>query len=224
MAAKTAMILAAGRGERMRPLTDKAPKPLLTVKGKSLIEYHLCGLKLAGYQRVVINHAWLGQQIEEYIGDGQKFGLQILYSPEKHALETAGGITQALPLLCQTSDETYFTVVNGDVFTDFDFNKLPLEIGAGCAHLVLVDNPKHNPDGDFYLVNQKIQQSGQQKLTFSGIAKYHKDFFKGQKVEVKPLVPLFRQAIAQQKMSAQYYPGIWTDVGTPERLEQLNQA
>ncbi|MGJ8681554.1 N-acetylmuramate alpha-1-phosphate uridylyltransferase MurU [Paraglaciecola sp.] len=224
MTTKTAMILAAGRGERMRPLTDKVPKPLLTVQGKALIEHHLLALKKAGYQRVVINHAWLGKQIEAQLGDGKQFALEILYSPEQQALETAGGIVQALPLLCQNEDESCFTVVNGDVFTDFDFNELPIEISAGRAHLVLVNNPEHNLKGDFYLAGQKLVESGQKKLTFSGIAKYHKDFFLGQEVEVKSLVPLFFDGISKQTITAQHYMGSWTDVGTPQRLEQLNNS
>lgn len=240
MTNKTAMILAAGRGERMRPLTDNVPKPLLKIHGKTLIEYHLEALKKAGYQRVVINHAWLGHKIEEYIGDGHRFGLDILYSAENQALETAGGIINALPLLfpnkrggaheqqSQKESENCFTVVNGDVFTDFDFSQLPIEISVGCAHLVLVDNPQHNFAGDFYFDKKQIEDSGDKKLTFSGIAQYHKDFFDGQfvlgeDIKVTPLAPMLRKGISAQKITGQHYQGAWTDVGTPQRLELLNR-
>lgn len=246
MAFKIAMILAAGRGERMRPLTDNLPKPLLEIHGKTLIEYHLEALKKSGYQRVVINHAWLGHKIEEHIGDGHRFGLEVLYSVENQALETAGGIINALPLLfsnkqrdphkqeCQkqqvssNQQASCFTVVNGDVFTDFNFSELPVEISVGSAHLVLVNNPQHNPTGDFFLVDQRLQDSGEQKLTFSGIAQYHKDFFAGQidlgeSPNVKPLAPMLRKGISAQKITGQYHQGTWTDVGTPQRLEQLNR-
>lgn len=229
------MILAAGRGERMRPLTDDLPKPLLEIHGKTLIEYHLEALKKAGYQRVVINHAWLGHKIEEHIGNGQRFGLDVRYSPENQALETAGGIINALPLIFSNeqtgpnTQEQSFTVVNGDVFTDFDFNQLPLDIPAGGAHLVLVDNPQHNSTGDFFLVEQRLQDSGEQKLTFSGIAQYHKDFFESQydlteSPKVKPLAPMLRKGISAQKITGQHHQGAWTDVGTPQRLERLNQT
>ncbi|WP_158967370.1 N-acetylmuramate alpha-1-phosphate uridylyltransferase MurU [Paraglaciecola sp. L3A3] len=223
MAIKTAMILAAGRGERMRPLTDLTPKPLLKVQGIALIEYHIRALKKAGFQRIVINHAWLGQQIEDALGDGAQFGLKILYSAEFQALETAGGIIQALPLLCQNEKEVSFTVVNGDIFTNYDFTQLPIEIPAQSAHLVMVDNPTHNPEGDFYCVAGHILDTGQQKLTFSGIAQYHKDFFAGQNIAVKPLAPMLREAISVRNVSGQHFHGEWTDVGTPERLAVLNK-
>lgn len=217
------MILAAGRGERMRPLTDAVPKPLLKVRGKSLIEYHLEALKQADYQRVIINHAWLGQQIESAIGTGKRFGLEIVYSPEVAALETAGGIINALPLLCPNDHHEVFTVVNGDIFTDFDFDKLPAHFPDGIeAHLVMVNNPQHNPDGDFYLDNHRLHPTLGCKLTFSGIAMYHKRFFSQQSIDVKPLPPMWRDAIKREKISAQYFTGQWTDVGTPQRLGELN--
>lgn len=216
------MILAAGRGERMRPLTDHTPKPLLIVQGLPLIEYHLLALKQAGYQRIVINHAWLGQQFEECLGDGNRFGLQIIYSAESPALETAGGIVNALPLLCQNDSECCFAVVNGDIYSDYDFNTLPVEIPSQSAHLVMVDNPLHNPSGDFYFRDGKLSDSGAEKLTFSGIACYHKDFFLGRNSGVEPLAPMFRAAIKVKKVSAQYFSGNWTDVGTPQRLNELN--
>jgi MurNAc alpha-1-phosphate uridylyltransferase len=152
----TAMILAAGRGERMRPLTDITPKPLLKVNGKPLIEYHIEGLVKAGYERIVINHAWLGQQIEDTLGDGKRFGVQLLYSPEYTALETAGGIVKALPLLCPTAQDQQFTVVSADIVTDFDFSLLPTVLGQDLAHLVMVSNPLHHQDGDFYFRQGRV--------------------------------------------------------------------
>lgn len=219
----TAMILAAGRGERMRPLTDTLPKPLLTIHQKPIIEYHLEGLKAAGYERVIINHAWLGNMIEDKIGNGERFGLQVIYSPEVNALETAGGIVKALPLLCPSDQEHWFTVINGDVFTDFDFTKLrELRPSNETAHLVMVNNPEHNPQGDFYFEDKRLNVSQGKKLTFSGIAIYHKSFFDDVSCEIQPLAPMLRDNIKNNLISAQYHSGHWTDVGTPERLAQLN--
>jgi MurNAc alpha-1-phosphate uridylyltransferase len=220
----TAMILAAGRGERMRPLTDSVPKPLLEVQGKALIVYHLQALKKAGYERVIINHAWLGEKLEAALGDGQKFGLSLIYSPEHLALETAGGIINALPLLCPHQDDQYFTVVNGDIFTDFDISKLPLAMIDKSAHLVMVNNPSHNPSGDFYYQNGLLNTESGQKLTFSGVARYHKDFFAGMGSQVRPLAPMLREAINKEQVEAQFFQGMWTDVGTPQRLAQLNSS
>lgn len=223
MKLKTAMILAAGRGERMRPLTDSVPKPLLKVQGKPLIEYHLESLKRSGYQRVIINHAWLGQQIESVLGTGERFGLDILYSAENQALETAGGINKALSLLCPDPDDEMFIVVNGDIFTDFDFDTLPTYLPEGVdAHLVMVNNPSHNPDGDFYFEGHRLHPEQRPKLTFSGIAVYNKSFFAQVKPGVKPLPPMLRTAINQGLISAQHFTGHWTDVGTPQRLNELN--
>ncbi|MEP2653660.1 MAG: N-acetylmuramate alpha-1-phosphate uridylyltransferase MurU [Paraglaciecola sp.] len=220
----TAMILAAGRGERMRPLTDSVPKPLLTVRRKALIEYHLEALKTAGYERVIINHAWLGSMIEDKIGGGERFDLQILYSPEVDALETAGGIVNALPLLCPTEQAQYFTVINGDVFTDYDFSQLrKLRFSNEVAHLVMIDNPEHNPDGDFYLDESRLNINQGKKLTFSGIAVYQKSFFDNVNCEIKPLAPMLKSGIQNNLISGQYFSGNWTDVGTPERLAQLNK-
>ena len=221
----TAMILAAGRGERMRPLTDSVPKPLLKVQGKPLIEYHLEALKRSGYERVVINHAWLGQQIERVLGTGERFGLEILYSAESQALETAGGIINALPLLCSSSEDAMFTVVNGDIFTDFNFDTLPTYLPEGVeAHLVMVDNPFHNPKGDFYFTSHSLDPKQGSKLTFSGIAVYRKGFFTQQSAGVKALPPMWRTAIDQGLIGAQHFTGQWTDVGTPERLNELNKT
>lgn len=220
----TAMILAAGRGERMRPLTDTVPKPLLTIHQKPLIEYHLEALKMAGYQRVIINHAWLGHLIEEEIGNGKRFGLQVIYSPEVNALETAGGIVKALPLLCPTEQAQSFTVINGDVFTDFDFASLrDLRLSGEEAHLVMVDNPEHNPKGDFYFEDRRLSVSQGKKLTFSGIAVYQKSFFDNVSCEIQSLAPMLIAGIQNNLISAQYFLGNWTDVGTPERLAQLNK-
>jgi MurNAc alpha-1-phosphate uridylyltransferase len=217
------MILAAGRGERMRPLTDFVPKPLLKVQGKPLIEYHLEALKRSGYERVVINHAWLGHQIESVLGIGERFGLDILYCAETQALETAGGIINALPLLCPNIQDDLFTVVNGDIFTDFDFDFLPANLPEGVeAQLVMVDNPNHNTDGDFYFTQQGLHPNQGNKLTFSGIAVYRKSFFAKVNSGVKPLAPMLRTAINERLIGAQYFSGHWTDVGTPQRLTELN--
>lgn len=215
---KTAMLLAAGRGERMRPLTDSVPKPLLKVKGKPLLEYHMQALKKAGIQRVVINHAWLGQQIVDYFADGDKWGLEILYSAENPALETAGGIIKALPLL---GDEA-FMVINGDVFCDYPIDKLQLAPGL-LAHLVLVANPAHNPEGDFALERNLARSEGNPAFTFSGIGIYHPDFFADCATGTLALAPILRQKMSQNQVSAEVYNGFWCDVGTPERLQQLNE-
>lgn len=225
MKCNTAMILAAGRGERMRPLTDAVPKPLLKIQGKPLIEYHLEALKRSGYQRVVINHAWLGQQIESVLGTGERFGLEILYSAETQALETAGGIIKALPLLCPNSQDEVFTVVNGDIFTDFDFDTLLTDLPEGVeAHLVMVDNPCHNPHGDFYFTGDRLHPKQGNKLTCSGIAVYRKGFFTQGNCGVQPLAPMWINAIHKGVIGAQYFTGQWTDVGTPQRLNELNKT
>jgi len=223
MKLNTAMILAAGRGERMRPLTDSVPKPLLQVQGKPLIEYHLESLKRSGYQRIIINHAWLGQQLESVLGTGKRFGLDILYSAESQALETAGGINNALSLLCPSSADEWFTVVNGDIFTNFNFDTLPTYLPERIeAHLVMVNNPSHNPAGDFHFEAHRLHPEEGCKLTFSGVAIYHKNFFAEMQSGVKPLAPMLRTAINRQLISAQHFTGQWTDVGTPQRLNELN--
>lgn len=220
-----AMILAAGRGERMRPLTDTLPKPLLQVGDKALIEYHIEALHKAGIKELVINHAWLGNKIERYLGNGRRFGVQIRYSREAEALETAGGIRQALPLLGNTP----FIVVNGDVFTDYDYTQLT-ELNFNCmAHLVLVNNPEHNPQGDFYLQDKQVYDKANKpeqvkRFTFSGIGLYQPEFFAALKPGKQALAPLLREAMAQQQVSGEFYPGLWLDIGTPQRLEALNQS
>lgn len=212
------MILAAGRGERMRPLTDNTPKPLLKVAGKMLIEYHLEKLKAAQITEVVINHAWLGKKIEQALGDGSKYGLTIQYSAETEALETAGGIINALPLL----GDDLFIVINADIYCDYDFSNLPSLI-SGLAHLVLVENPPHHPEGDFFLTQSGlVEQAGENKQTFSGIGIYHPDLFQNNLKGKLALAPVLRQAMDQHQVSGESYQGIWHDIGTPERLNELN--
>jgi len=213
-----AMILAAGRGERMRPLTDHTPKPLLKVGGKPLIVWHLERLAKAGFKEVVINHAHLGEQIEQTLGNGSQWGLHIKYSPEKIALETAGGIANALPLL----GDAPFLVVNGDTFTEIDFASLKLSPN-NLAHLVLVDNPPQHPNGDFAIQGGMLKNDGVQKLTFSGTGIYQPELFAGiARGEPAKLAPLLRLAIGQNKATAEHYQGVWHDIGTPERLHDLD--
>jgi MurNAc alpha-1-phosphate uridylyltransferase len=212
-----AMILAAGRGERMRPLTDTIPKPLLEVGGQCLIEYHLQALRAAGVTQVVINVSWLGEQLVEKLGDGQKYDLGITYSAEPgRALETAGGIKKALPLL----GDAPFIVVNGDIWTDFDFSTLP-EQPEKDAHLILVNNPEHNPQGDFDLSPGHVLTNAP-GFTFSGISVFLPDFFRRQQDGVLPLAPLLREAIENKKVTGELYTGQWWDVGTPQRLQELD--
>lgn len=215
-----AMILAAGRGERMRPLTDHTPKPLLKVGGKSLIVWHLERLAKAGFKEVVINHAHLGEQIEQALGDGSQWSLHIQYSPEKTALETAGGIANALPPLGSEP----FLVVNGDTFTEVDFSVLKHALRPNIhAHLVLVNNPPQHPNGDFAIEDGRLKNTGTQMLTFSGVGVYHPDLFANiTRGEPAKLAPLLRQAIADNKATAEYYQGVWHDIGTPERLNILD--
>lgn len=212
-----AMILAAGRGERMRPLTDKTPKPLLQAGGRALIEYHLANLKQAGIHEVVINHAWLGRQIEAALGDGSRYGLSIRYSAEGEALETAGGIQRALPLL----GETPFIAINGDIWTDYSLDMLPRD-PAGLAHLVLVENPPHHPAGDFQLDSGYVAAQGAACLTFSGIGVYRPALFSGVAPGKAPLAPLLRAAMAKREVTGEHYTGRWFDIGTPERLAELD--
>lgn len=209
----------------MRPLTDHTPKPLLQVGGKALIVWHLENLAKAGFKEVVINHAHLGSQIESALGDGSKWNLHIQYSPEAVALETAGGIANALPLLTDNgANREPFLVVNGDTFTNIDFASVQLAQNM-LAHLVLIDNPPQHPKGDFAIEKGLLANSGLQMYTFSGVGVYHPDLFNGiSRGEAAKLAPLLRQAIGEGKASAEYYPGIWHDVGTPERLSALNET
>ena len=214
-----AMILAAGRGERMRPLTDQTPKPLLKVGGKPLIQYHIEALRDAGFRELVVNHAHLGNQIVERLGDGAQFGVHIDYSAEAEgALETGGGIKQALPLL----GEQPFLVINGDIWTDYPYQQLYRE-PEGLAHLVLIDNPPHHPEGDFQLNGRRLTVEGKRKLTFSGIGLYQPDLFADSPDGAFPLAPLLRGAMQAGQVSGEYFQGRWLDIGTPQRLAELNR-
>jgi len=218
-----AMILAAGRGERMRPLTDTTPKPLLKVAGKSLIQYHIEAVKAAGISDIVINHAWLGEQIESTLGDGNRLGVRIQYSREGSALETGGGIFRALPLL----GDTPFIVINGDIFTDYPISGLCRQLtGNDLVHLVMVPNPLHNQKGDFFLHQSRMSDDNVagERCTFSGMAVYQPELFQGCQDGSFPLAPLLRKAMSQGRASGELYGGLWTDVGTPERLSQLNES
>ncbi len=215
---RAAMILAAGRGERLRPLTDTTPKPLLRVRGRPLIEHHVIGLARAGVARIVINLAWLGSQIREYLGDGERYGVAIVYSEETpRALETAGGIFRALPLL----EPGPFAVVNGDVFTDFPFATLGVGVDFD-AHLVLVSNPPQHARGDFGIERGLALPDAASRYTFSGIAMYRSGFFDGCTDGVFPLKPMLLRSMATRRCSAQLYTGAWEDVGTAQRLAALN--
>lgn len=215
-----AMILAAGRGERMRPLTDHTPKPLLPVAGRPLIEHTINQLVSAGFTEIVINHAHLGQQMEDKLGNGAQLGAKIDYSPEgEQALETAGGIINALPLLGNEP----FLVVNGDIATDFPFAELK-NIPVDLAHIVLIDNPPHHPQGDFALdISGNVIENDNQRYTFSGIGLYHPDLFSKTPPGKSKLAPLLREAIAAKKATGQHYSGFWMDIGTPERLQELDR-
>ncbi|MDY7562172.1 nucleotidyltransferase family protein [Pseudomonas sp. 10B1] len=214
-----AMILAAGKGERLRPLTLHTPKPLVRVGNAPLIEYHLRALYAAGFTEVVINHAWLGQQIEDCLGDGERFGLSIRYSPESEPLETGGGIFRALPLL----GDRPFLVVNGDIWTDYDFTNLHRPI-AGLAHLVLVDNPAHHLAGDFALVEGRVEPSQTvPRLTYSGMAIVHPQLFDGCEAGAFKLAPLLRSAMAHDLVSGEHFVGRWVDVGTHERIAEVER-
>jgi N-acetyl-alpha-D-muramate 1-phosphate uridylyltransferase len=215
---RVAMILAAGRGERLRPLTDATPKPLLRVGGEALIERHVAALAGAGMTRLVINLAWLGSQISDYLGDGSRYGASITYSVERpRALETAGGIFRALRHL----NPEPFAVVNADIYTDFPFASL--EIGADRdAHLVLVPNPPQHPQGDFGVQGGLALPAAAAQYTFSGIGVYRRGLFAGCTDGVFPLKPLLLRAMEAQRCSAELYTGAWDDVGTPERLRVLN--
>ncbi len=236
-----AMILAAGRGERMRPLTDHTPKPLLEVAGRALIVWHIEKLVAAGITELVINHAHLGEQIESALGDGSRFGASIRYSPETSALETAGGIANALPMLCpprpsgeRLGEREVFAVVNGDIWCDYDFSALPdraaaMQSTGDAAHLVLVNNPAHHPNGDFYLHASRVvtlpttHYPLSAALTFSGIGLYHPRMFDEiTRGSVAPLAPLLRAQMAQGKVSGEHHTGRWIDVGTPQRLHELD--
>jgi len=213
-----AIILAAGLGNRMRPLTDVTPKPLLEVNEKPLIVYHIEKLAKNGFKEIVINIAHLGAQISDALGDGSAWNVKIFYSDERDegALESAGGIVKALPLLGDT-----FLVVNGDVWCDYDFDS-NFDLGEDSAHLILVNNPSHNLDGDFAIDGSRARLDGDTKYTFSGISYYKSELFKNVAYGKSALAPLLREYIKEDKISAEVYDGIWKDIGTPQRLEEVN--
>jgi MurNAc alpha-1-phosphate uridylyltransferase len=220
-----AMILAAGRGERMRPLTDNLPKPLLEAGGKPLIVWHIERLVAAGIADIVINHAHLGHKLVQALGDGSAFGVSIRWSAEPEgALETAGGIAHALPLL----GDAPFMVINGDTWCDPDIAALAraagtLQADAALAHLLLVPNPSHHPDGDFTLMDGRAGETGSRKLTFSGVAAYHPSLFAALDPDTPAkLAPLLRAAIHDGRVSGALHDGQWFDVGTPERLAEVD--
>ena len=217
-----AMILAAGLGERMRPLTESCPKPLLEVGGRALIEYHLSALVKAGITDIVINVSHLGHQIERRLGDGTHYGVSIEYSRESSPLETAGGIANAHHLLGSAP----FVVVNGDIWCDYPFSQLPSRID-GMAHLVLVDNPAHHPIGDFVLndLGKVVEATGdQQRLTYSGIGIYRPELFQDiAESQSAPLAPLLISAMREGRITGEHYRGEWLDIGTPERLQALDR-
>ncbi|MCQ8106342.1 nucleotidyltransferase family protein [Methylomonas sp. SURF-2] len=216
-----AMILAAGRGERMRPLTDHTPKPLLRVAGKALIEYGLENLAKAGFTEIVVNVAYLGRQIKEHCGNGSRWRLSIQYADEgEQALETAGGIANALPLL----GDKPFLVVNADVLSDYPLASLR-EKSVDLAHLVLIDNPPHHSLGDFCLnENGLVGVNGGPKLTFSGMGVYHPDLFAGVRAgQALKLRPVLEQAMQNGRVGGEYFDGSWLDIGTPARLREVSE-
>jgi MurNAc alpha-1-phosphate uridylyltransferase len=215
-----AMILAAGRGERLRPLTDALPKPLVEVGGKPLIEYHLESLAGAGFRNVVINQGHLGDLLPGALGDGSRWGIEIHWSDEQpEALETGGGIFQALPHLGTAP----FLVINGDIWTDYPFARLRA-VKCDRAHLVMVPNPEHNPAGDFSLEGARLREQGHNPLTFSGIGVYHPRLFAGCQAGKFSIVPLLRSAMKNHLVTGEVYRGGWNDIGTLERLETARQA
>lgn len=238
-----AMILAAGRGERMRPLTDHTPKPLLSVGGNPLIIWHIEKLKQAGFREIIINIAWLGEQIPAALGDGSRFGVSLRYSDEQQqgALETAGGIIKALPLLCGPQGDEPFLVINGDIWCDCHYlAQSPLK-NNDLAHLILVNNPPHNPAGDFLLSNGRVDADNavnadeavntdgankteqHEKYTFSGVGYYHPDLFSTLPQGKRPLAPVLRKAMRKNNVSGELFTGDWRDIGTPDRLHQLDE-
>ncbi|MFM0025575.1 nucleotidyltransferase family protein [Paraburkholderia madseniana] len=230
MSLKKAMIFAAGRGERMRPLTDTCPKPLLVVGGKPLIVWQIERLARAGFQTIVINHAWLGEQIEAALGDGSRWGVQLRYSAEHEALETAGGIVQALPLLEDDGASEVFVAVSGDVYADFDYAALNARAETLAAlrepgmHLVMVPNPAFHPNGDFGLVDGVLSLEAQPRFTFGNIGLYDTRMFRDlPRGTRRALTPYYRATIASGLASGELYEGLWENVGTPAQLQDLDQ-
>ncbi len=224
MAGMKAMILAAGLGTRMRPLTLTTPKPLLAVGDKRLIEYHIERLVAAGVTDLVINHAWLGQQIEDYLGTGERYGARIQYSAESEPLETGGGIRKAMPLLCEDGDNP-FILINGDLFSTHPLSRLlDVQVPNGGAHLVLTENPAWHAQGDFALDEQgQVSDEGPTKLTFSGISVMTPELFDGVERVAFPLAPLLREKMKLGLITGSHLQGYWEDVGTPERLAALDE-
>lgn len=212
-----AMILAAGRGERLRPLTDRTPKPLLPAGGRPLIEHLIGALVAGGITELIVNTAHLGEQVEAALGDGARLGARISYSPEGEALETGGGIHRALPLL----GEAPFLVVNGDIATDFPFGSLR-DLSVDLAHLVLVPNPEHHPAGDFGLHDGQARNGGEPRYTYGGIGVYRPELFRDCVPGRFPLAPLLRAAMARNAVSGQLHEGLWMDIGTVERLQAFD--
>jgi MurNAc alpha-1-phosphate uridylyltransferase len=215
-----AMILAAGRGERMRPLSDTVPKPLLHVKGKPLIEWHIENLAKNGFNEIIINIAHLGYKISDYLQDGSQWGVKIHYSDEQNigALESAGGIKKALPLL----GDAPFLVVNGDIFCEYEFNP-NFQLKKALAHLILVPNPPHNFKGDFGLENGYVTNEAKEMYTFSGIGYYHPKLFENTALQKSPLPPLLREFIDKKAVSGEVFNKMWHDIGTPKRLQEINE-
>ncbi|NIR60980.1 MAG: nucleotidyltransferase family protein [Gammaproteobacteria bacterium] len=214
-----AMILAAGRGQRLRPLTDETPKPLLEVGGRPLIVYHIEALVRAGMRELVINLGHLGGRLRQALGDGRAYGARIAYSDEgTPPLETGGGVVRALPLL----GDAPFVVLNGDVWTDYPLGRLPAR-PEGLAHLVLVDNPPHHPGGDFALAHGRVRLEGEPRLTFSGLGVYRPELFGGRRPDRFPLGPVLAEAAARDALGGEHYRGTWLDVGAPERLRALDR-
>jgi N-acetyl-alpha-D-muramate 1-phosphate uridylyltransferase len=214
-----AMILAAGLGTRMRPLTDRCPKPLLPVAGKPLIVHHLERLAAVGIREVVINVSYRAEQIVEALGDGSAFDVAIAWSREETPIETGGGILRALPLL----GESPFLLINGDIWCDFDPASLP-SLDDDLAHLVLVDNPDHHPRGDFHLTpTGRVLEQGEPRLTFAGVSLLDPALVANQAPGAFPLAPLLREAMSAGRVGGSHHRGAWVDVGTPERLAQLDQ-
>ena len=215
-----AIILAAGMGTRMRPLTDQLPKPLLSVGGKPLIVWHLERLQRNGFKEVVINIAWLGHMIPALLGDGERFGLSIHYSDEQaeSALETAGGIVKTLSFF----DNEPFLVLSADIWCDYEYLPISPIQNGDLGHLILVDNPQHHPEGDFSLSAGRVSSGGVPKKTYSGISYFHPELFKSLSYGKRALAPVMREAMARQQISGEHHSGQWWDIGTPERLALLD--
>jgi MurNAc alpha-1-phosphate uridylyltransferase len=217
-----AVVLAAGRGVRLKPLTDTTPKPLIEVRGKPLMVHHLERLRDAGFTHIHINTSWLAEKLHSFLGDGSRYGVHIHYSYEgAEPLETGGGLFKMLPVIGREP----FLVVNGDVFTDFPFENLKHSLKPDfLAHLVMVPNPEHHPQGDFHLSPAgHLRLEGEPKLTYSGIGVYRADLFKDRDAGKFPLLPLFKEAMRGEALSGEHYLGIWSDVGTIESLDRLDK-